>query len=61
MTKTDEAILKLVEAVKEETGEYVVSFEFYYSNYERYITINCKTPEQLKGISMKNIKGRWIK
>lgn len=57
------AIADLHDLLNEELGNNVVSCRIFISSSERHFEVDTKSPAQLKGdgISMKNIKGEWIK
>lgn len=62
-TVTQKAVSELHEILKQEMGSNVVSVEIFISNSEIRINTQTRSPAALKsdGISMKNIKGEWIK
>lgn len=62
-TVTQKAVSELHEILKQEMGSNVVSVEIFISNSKIKINPQTKSPAALKsdGISMKNIKGEWIK
>ena len=61
--KINNAIESLVEALREESPEYMVTFKLFVNCEERRIETSERTPEQLKaqGISMMNLRGEFIK
>lgn len=62
-TRINKAIKELYEVVKEESLEEDVAFEMFI-NCEGYThSFQVRTPDQLEsaGISMRNIKGDWVK
>lgn len=61
--KTQKAIDDLRSVLDKELGNNVVSIEIFLSNSEQYVSVKTKSAAQLKsnGISMKNIRGEWIK
>ncbi len=58
-----EAANNLIEIVREESSYEDVSFDLFVNCYGYNIRINSRTPEDLKrqGISVKNLKGEFIK
>ena len=61
--KIKAAIENLYKALKENSSDYTVSVSVFFNAYEQKIEINERTHLQLQsqGISMKNIKGEFIK
>lgn len=61
--KIQEAIESLHKTLMEECGNNVVGCKIFISNHEYNYEAMTRSPAQLKsdGISMKNIKGEWIK
>ena len=57
------AIESLHKVLKEECGEYVVACEIFLNYQEYQFTEQVRTPDSLdmKGISMRNINGEWIR
>ena len=60
---SEQALEALKEALKKELSDTCTSVSIFINSYETKITTSHRTAEQLKreGISMKNIKGEFIK
>lgn len=61
--RIEKLMTELYKAVKEESSKDVVEFEFF-MNCEGYnYSVQTRTPEELEnaGISMRNVKGEFIK
>ena len=61
--KIQEALKELHLVLNEELGNNVVACRIFISDHEYQFSAESRTPADLKsnGISMKNIKGEWIK
>jgi hypothetical protein len=61
--KVQDAIEQLHEVLKEECGSNVTACNVFISSHEYRYEVDTKSPAQLKsdGISMRNIRGEWIK
>lgn len=61
--KVKAAIENLYQALKDNSSENTVSVSVFFNAYEQKIEIDERSPLQLQsqGISMKNIKGEFIK
>ena len=56
------AIDDLVEALRKQSPEQMITFSVFVNCQERIVTTKERTPEQLKaaGISMRNLRGNFI-
>ena len=61
--RIDNAIKELIEALRQESPQEMTSFRLFLNCEESYIETTERTPEQLKesGISMRNLRGKFIK
>ena len=61
--KVQEAVEQLHKVLNEEMGSNVVGFKLFISGSECDFEVMTRSPAQLKssGISMKDIRGNWIK
>ena len=59
----EKAIDELVEALREHSNYQMTTFSLFVNCEEREVRCEYRTPEQLKesGISMRNLKGQFIK
>jgi hypothetical protein len=61
--KIQQAIIDFHEVLKGELGSNVTAVKVFISNHEYDFDVMAKSPAQLKqeGVSMRNIRGEWIK
>jgi uncharacterized protein (DUF488 family) len=61
--KINSAVESLVEALREESSEHMVTFRLFVNCQGTRVETYERTPEQLKaqGISMRNLRGEFIK
>ena len=61
--KIQQALKELHEVLNTELGSNAVAARIFISSHEYSLEVEAKSPAQLKGdgISMKNIRGEWIK
>jgi hypothetical protein len=61
--KIQQAIVDFHEVLKDELGSDATAVKVFISNHEYNFEVMAKSPAQLKqdGISMRNIRGEWIK
>ena len=63
MSRLENALAELQEAVKESSYDTTTSFQVFITAQSCEVTINNRSPESLRndGISMRNIRGEFIK